>query len=57
MELVEIRWNCGGLEYRQRKVFKIDGGHYILQTSDEWGPWRKVEGVKGDASDAERWPG
>lgn len=65
MELVEIRWNVGQLEYRSRltEEFFVLGhesygeGDDIDIVSRKWGPWRKVEGVKGDASDAERWPG
>lgn len=63
MDLIDIRVTTGGqLEYRQRltemaSVTIPDSWgeqQEFTVISDKWGPWQKVEGVKGDDSDR-RW--
>lgn len=50
MELVQLRWNAGSLEYRQRLVDMNSNGFLYIR-GNEWGPWQKVPGVTGDESD------
>lgn len=53
IELVEIRWSPGGLWMRQRPPITL--GNVVTGFGD-FGPWKLVEGVKGDESDAVKWP-
>lgn len=58
-DLVQLRWNHGQIEFRQRKT-AFGGWHDQLPklvVTREWTDWEKIPGVKGDESDAERWPG
>lgn len=54
MELVQLRWYAGQLQYRQRMAH--EGRCYFASVNelivlDQWTEWQTVPGVKGDDSD------
>lgn len=62
MDLIQIRYAPGGLQYRQRLTVEChcrDSDEYWKGVPhlvlSEWGPWQFVPAVKSDASDAEKW--
>ena len=58
LELVQLRWHCGQLQYRARLMTDRPIGtssYERVLAPYVWSPWQNVPGVKGDETDVEKW--